>query len=169
MIIIKYIILLIILLTSTSIGFKLSNKYKQRVIELKEMKIFLGMLKTKIRFTYEPLPEIFDETLDSFKGSILEFIKDVKIKMETMPAGMAWQEAIKEANLNLNLEDKNILNKMGNLLGKTDMEGQLSGIEVTENFLNKQIEKAEAEKEKNEKMYKTLGIIAGIGMVIILI
>lgn len=147
----------------------LSNKYKQRVVELKEIKIFLEMLKTKIRFTYEPLPEIFDETLDSFKGSILEFIKDVKIKMETMPAGMAWQEAIKEANLNLNLEDKNILNKMGNLLGKTDMEGQLSGIEVTENFLNKQIEKAEAEKEKNEKMYKTLGIIAGIGMVIILI
>ena len=169
MIIIKYIILLIILLVSISIGFLLSNRYKQRVIELKEIKNFLGILKTKIRFTYEPLPEIFSENLESFEDNILELIKNAKNKMNFMSAGIAWQEAIEETNLNLNLEDKNILKKMGKLLGKTDIEGQLSEIEVTENFINKQIDKAEEEKGKNEKMYKTLGIVAGIGMVIILI
>jgi len=168
-IIIKYIILLIIFLTSISIGFLLSNKYKQRVIELREIKNFLGILKTKIRFTYEPLPEIFSDILDNFEGNILEFIKITKTKMNIMPAGIAWQEAIQEANFNLNEEDRNLLKKMGNLLGKTDIEGQLSEIEVTENFINKQIDKAEEEKGKNEKMYKTLGIVAGIGMVIILI
>jgi len=169
MIFIKYLILLMICLYSIFIGYLLSNKYKQRVEELREIKNLLGMLKTKIRFTYEPLPEILKESAESFNGNILKLIENVKIKINIMTAGTAWQKAIDETDLNLNLEDKNILKKMGNLLGRTDVEGQLSEIEVTENFLNKQIEKAEQEKIKNEKMYKTLGIITGIGLVIILI
>ena len=38
---------------------------------------------------------------------------------------------------------------------------------MTEDFLNEQIRKAEQEKNKNEKMYRTLGAI--IGMVIVII
>ena len=55
------------------------------------------------------------------------------------------------------------------LLGKTDKSVQLSEIEITQEFIEKQIEKAEQEKIKNSKLYKTLGIISGVGIVIILI
>ena len=48
-------------------------------------------------------------------------------------------------------------------------EGQVSEIEVTEQFLDMQISKAEEDKKKNQKMYKTLGIVAGLVIVIILI
>ena len=60
------------------------------------------------------------------------------------------------------------LKKLGKLLGQTDVEGQVSEIEVTENFLNMQIDKAEEDKKKNQKMYKTLGITIGLIFVIIL-
>ena len=54
------------------------------------------------------------------------------------------------------------------MLGQTDVEGQISEIEVTENFLNMQIEKAEEDKKKNQKLYKTLGVTIGLVFVIIL-
>ena len=47
--------------------------------------------------------------------------------------------------------------------------GQLSEIELTEKFMATQIEKAEEEQKENEKLYKSLGVIAGLAIAIILI
>ncbi len=61
------------------------------------------------------------------------------------------------------------LKKLGKLLGQTDVEGQISEIELTESFLDMQIIKAEEERKKNQKLYKTLGIVTGLIFVIILV
>ena len=61
MIVIKNILLFVILFTSTSIGILIANKYSNRVKELKEMKIGLNIFNTKIKFTYEPIPKIFND------------------------------------------------------------------------------------------------------------
>ena len=42
-------------------------------------------------------------------------------------------------------------------------------IELTLNFIDTQILKAEEERKKNEKMYRSLGTIVGLAIVIILI
>ena len=57
---------------------------------------------------------------------------------------------------------------LGNVLGKTDIEGQMSEISQFSNLLKTQIKNAENEKNKNSKMYKSLGTIIGLAIVIIL-
>ncbi len=57
----------------------------------------------------------------------------------------------------------------GKLLVKTNVEGQISEIELLEKFLNDQIKIAEEDKMKNEKLYRSLGVIIGIAIVIILV
>ena len=47
----------------------------------------------------------------------------------------------------------NKFKNLGRLLGKTDIEGQISEIKLVNNFLDIQIKDAEEEKNKNEKMY----------------
>ena len=81
----------------------------------------------------------------------------------------AWKLALDIRVLNINSEDLNILKDFSKLLGKTDVQGQISQIELTSNFLDEQIEKAERERQKNESMYRKLGMIIGLGIVIILI
>jgi len=49
------------------------------------------------------------------------------------------------------------------------VNGQISEIEMTMDFLDTQIQDAEQECKKNEKMYKTLGTIVGLAIIIILI
>lgn len=71
--------------------------------------------------------------------------------------------------LNINSEDKKILKDLSKLLGKTDLNGQISQIEITSSFLDEQIKKAEKEREKSEGMYRKLGMIIGLGIIIILI
>ena len=65
-------------------------------------------------------------------------------------------------------EDKEIIKMLGHQLGKIDKDGQISEIQVTSEFLQTQINKAEEEKNKNVKLYKTLGTVIGCGIGIIL-
>ena len=70
---------------------------------------------------------------------------------------------------NFSKEDKHIIKTLGKMLGKTDIDGQVSEIEQANEFLHIQIEKAEKERQKNEKLYKSLGMVIGIAIIIILV
>ena len=166
---IKILIYSSICLVCSTIGLLKSQKYIYRVNELREFKNALNMFKTKIKFTYEPLPEIFRQISGAIKPNIGSIFKIASYNMNFFSAGDAWNKAIDTDILNINLEDKNVLKNLSKLLGATDLEGQLSQIEMTSNFLDEQIKKAEKEREKNESMYRKLGMIIGLGIVIILI
>lgn len=167
--IIKYITLILILSSTTYIGILISKKYLNRVKDLKEMKNALNMFSTKIKFTYEPIPQTFKEISQRTKPNISSIFKNVCEKMNTENAGKAWEEALEESNTNMTKEDIAVLKNLSNLLGKVDVEGQVNEVELVENFLDTQIEIAEEEKQKYVKMYKTLGITIGLAVVIILI
>ena len=171
MIIIKFIILITIFAGSTSIGFLMSKKYKNRVIELREFKNAINTLETKIKFTYEPIPEIFKQISENLQNNISKIFERASKYIGDCTTKQAWNKAIEEIkpNLSLNNEDIKIMQDLGNLLGKTDVSGQISEIEVTSSFIDTQIIKAEDERKKNEKMYRNLGTIVGLAIVIILI
>lgn len=167
--IIKIFILFVIFVLSNIIGKMIAGKYRYRLEELQDMKSALAIFKTKIKFTYEPIPEIFAEISSNLNSNVSKLFKNAKENMVIENAGQAWEEAIVKSQNNLNKEDKNVLKIMGKMLGQSDVEGQISQIEVTEEFLDKQIENAQKEKTKNEKLYQKLGTILGLALVIILI
>lgn len=74
MIIFKYIFLILIFIGCTSIGYFYSSRFKNRVYELKELKVALNTMKNKIKFTYKPLGEIFEEISKIAKKRNFEFI-----------------------------------------------------------------------------------------------
>lgn len=153
---VKYLILIFIFGTTSFIGILIAKRYSNRVKELQEIKNALAMFEAKVKFTYEPIPEIFKEISNKFNENIGQIFKNSSNKMLTKPADVAWCEAIDESNNNMNKEDKEVLKGLSKLLGKTDINGQITEIKLVSNFLNTQIEIAQKEKEKNEKMYKTL-------------
>lgn len=167
--IIKYIILFLILFLSSSLGKILSKKYVHRLKELEEMKNSLNIFKNKIKFTYEPIPDIFEEISKTKVKNIGTIFKNAKEKMEEEIASDAWEEAVEESKNNLKEDDKNILKTLSKLLGQTDSDGQVSQIEITEKFLDTQIKEAIEDKQKNEKLYTRLGTIIGLAIVIILV
>ena len=165
---IKYILLIGIFGLSTAIGLAISKTYENRVVELREFKNILNIMKTKIKFTYEPLAEIFKQIANKNETNIEKIFSQMAIQMTYSQTREVWENCIQEADISINQEDKDILKKLGKLLGQTDVEGQVSEIEVVESFLNIQIDKAEEEKKKNQKMYKTLGVTIGLIFVIVL-
>ena len=167
MTLLKNIILVIILLLSSYIGIIKSKTFDNRVIELKKIQNSLAMLKSKIEFTYEPLKNIFIEISNIiYKNNENIFLSTIQKDKELY---IAWTESIEELQNDLNFEDKEVMKMMGKLLGKTDVKGQVNEIVLTESLIQKQIEKAEFERNKNVKLYKTMGIVLGMGICIILV
>ena len=162
----KYILLLAIFALSTAIGFFIAKSYQNRVVELKEFKNILNIMKTKIKFTYELLEE--KQISKDNESEVEKIFGQMANQITYYQAKDVWENCIQDADISIKQEDKDVLKKLGKLLGQTDIEGQISEIEVIENFLDMQIENAEEERKKNQKMYKTLGIVAGLVFVIIL-
>ncbi len=166
----KYILLFFVFIASSSIGKVISEKYKLRLEELEEIKNSLNIFKTKIRFTYSPIGEIFDEIGQQTKNRTIEKIfKTARNNLEKSSASKAWKEALEETSSNMKKEDIDVLLNLGKLLGTSDLDGQISQIELTQNFLETQLKQAQEEKQKNEKLYQKLGSIVGLVVVIILI
>ena len=166
--IVKYIMLFFVLLGCSLLGKNLSKKYVIRVKDLEEIKNALNMFKSKIKFTYEPIPEIFEEISRRTSKNIGQIFKLAKEKMKNTTAGEAWEDAVEESTNGLSKEDKYVLKTLSKLLGQTDVEGQTSQIEITQKFLDAQLKEAEKEKNKNEKLYSKLGTTIGLAIVIIL-
>ena len=165
----KFLIWSLLLLITSWIGIILSKKYSNRVKELRQLKSALNIIENKIKFTYEPIPEIFKEISRKFKGSVGQIFKKSYENMILTDAGTAWENGIELTSSNLKQEDKEALKGLGKLLGKTDVEGQVSQLSLINEFLKVQLENAEQEQQKGEKLYKKLGAISGLMIVVALL
>ena len=169
MLILKTILLILIFSTATLIGLTISKKYQTRVKNLKEMQRALHIFEEKIKYTYETIPDLFLEISEKTSNSISQIFEESSKNMKDMSAGEAWELALDNSKTKLNKEDIEILKGLAKMLGRTDLDGQVNEIKLTQKFIDTKIEDAEIERRKNEKLYKTLGVTLGLGLVIILI
>ena len=168
---IRYIFLILILTCSTSIGWILSKGFQERLKELIYLDKIINIIQNKIKFTGKPLKLIFEEVSKIDKTSpITKIFKDISTNLTNMKIEESIEIAINNNKkyLSLKVEDINLIKSLGTILGKTDIEGQMSEINEFKILLKKQIEDAEVEQSKNSKMYKSLGTILGLVIVILL-
>lgn len=82
------------------------------------MKSALNIFKTKIEFTYEPIPEIFLEISKNTSKTIANIFEMAKLEMDKTDAQTAWQKAIDESENYFKEEDKKTLKVMAKMLRK---------------------------------------------------
>jgi len=166
----KLLLLALIIVTCSLIGFFLAKQYKDRLKELKDIRLAMNILETKMKLTKEPIAHIFEEIsykLETENTANL-FLK-ASDHMEYTTASNAWEEALQTVKTSLNKEDLDMLRTFGKMIGKTDLEGQIKEIELTNILLEQQAEDARIKKQKNGRMYQSLGVISGLALCIILI
>ena len=165
---------LIILLASSFLGYVLSRDFSVRPQQLRELQGLLQMLETEISYMSNLLTDAFYKMHEARGNEISMLFKataDYLAANKGLNASEAWEKALKD-NINktaLNREDEKILISFGKMLGKSDIEGQLKNIRLAMTQLGIQEKKAEELKAKNEAMYKKLGVLCGLALIIILL
>ena len=83
MIIVKFIFLIFIFFTSSIIGLNISKKYSERVKELKQFFQALTIFEEKIKFTYEPIPDVFFDISENFDAPLKDIFYNASEKMQS--------------------------------------------------------------------------------------
>ena len=123
-------------------GTQVAKQYRSRVIELKEMKNALNAFKTKIKYERQPIKEAFLEVSNNLETNAKQVFILASKYLEYETAEDSWSKALENADTYMIDEDIQVLKILNKLLGKTDIEGQLSQIDLTTDFLDTQITKA---------------------------
>lgn len=165
---------IIVILSCSFLGFVLSRDCTNRPQHLRELQGLLQMFENQISYLSDVISEAFERIARAGRNETgIFFIRTVELLKEdrTISAAQAWERAVRSCvrKTALNKEDEEILSEFGKALGKTDLEGQLKNIRLTLGQLKMQEEKAEESRKKNENMYRSLGILGGITVVIVLL
>ncbi len=155
----------LIVLAGYFIGRQKSQKLYCRRNFLKNITVFLSSLQTSLRYDCSDIFTIVTESAKRQGLDCLECRSSGKSFAET------WYEKISclPNEYSALKSDKELLNKFGENLGATDVEGQLKHIELYKTQFEKQLSFAEEDIAKKAKLYKTLGLFAGTAVVLMII
>jgi len=130
-------------------------------------------LENEIHYMGRPLGQVLmqmsrnrDTPLSRFAGRVYEITRN-----EEKGIDAAWQKSILEVKNQWPLEQEewDLFTQIGDVLGKTDRAGQNSFIRMMREKFAIQEKKAEEDRTKKEKLYRNLGILGGIAIVLVLI
>lgn len=171
---IKFFLIIGVFITSTFIGYTLANRYKTRVLEIQDLLFALETFETKIKYTYDSLTTSFLYIADNLKTKVYRIFyvtaEEVR-ENKNDSAGECFKRVVdgEKIFLALNNDDIEIIKELGVSLGQTDMEGQVKNIRLVYNALKSQLKEAKEEKNKNFKMYRNMGMLSGLVIIIILL
>ena len=174
MILLKISLLIVIFLICTSIGILHGKTFSTRLENLIYLEQCIKILETEIVYGSTPLPQALTNVYE--KGNpklsfIFEAIKEDLLEKKRGDIYLSFI-SIKEilfTKLNFKKVDVETFMALGRVLGTSNREDQEKNLKITLKQIAGLIFEAREERNKNEKLYKTLGLITGIGIIIILV
>lgn len=164
---------LLIIITSTWAGFNISKRFRERTIQLRQLKVALQTLEAEIVYGLTPLNEACKKISGMISYPLSEFFSlfSEKLSNGNRSVSESWNEAIQETipYLSLNENDVEILTQFGATLGQHDREHQQKQIRLTLLHLEREETDAKDAQVRYEKMMRNLGLLGGLLIVILLI
>ncbi|MBR7164196.1 MAG: stage III sporulation protein AB [Clostridia bacterium] len=165
---------MLIIAACTSLGLKIVIKKRKTLNAIRELSGSLGEIAHSIDFRLDPLPDVICRLSQDLFSEENTFIKQLARQIEKrshQPLSLIWQAVLSQFSRENALPAKaeSVLSSLGESLGKMDYETEIDRLHAAQNSLMSLLEEMEGQHEKTEKMVKSLGIILGIFIVIILL
>lgn len=165
----KLILLLVVIIICTLIGYGYGEEFSKRCNQLKELLRVIVELENEIVYCHTPLPQCLKKIGIKTKEPLKKLLEIIEEKLkgnevsDIHEAFLVGINAEKE-NLSLKEEDYNIVLDLSKSLGETSIDNQHSIFSLAREKLKREIEETERESRKNTKAYRSLGL--GIGLMI---
>ena len=156
-----------------ALGFYLAAQEGFRVHDLQELKKALMILSSEIEHLRAPLPiacaNIAKRTKEPVSALFANFSQFL-MENEGETAYQLWMQAIEsqKSRAHLTAEDWDVIEGFGKTLGYLDKQMQQSAIAYTVGYIDEKTAGLQAQSDKNKRMYRSLGVICGLLLVVLL-
>ena len=155
-------------------GFFLGKQYNARFEQIRKLRSSLKMLETEISYSMNPLPEALlkvGSRIPGPVGALYKYTAELLEKNVGLPMDQVWKAGLNELSeeSSLKKEELDVLDDFGLGLGGSDKEEQLKNFHLIQEHLRIIELNAESDRNKYERMYKTLGVLTGAALALVLI
>lgn len=161
---------IVFLVTATSLtGLNFSLYLKNRRAKLELIKRMIDDMSNLIRYRALTVKEIISELSLSPSYSNLIFLNYASQNIQnSIPFSEIWEKSV-EKDFSLKNCEKSELISLGYAIGSTDIEGQISTLNsFKEKFLHL-ISQADDDYKQKGKLYRSLGVLSGIFISVIIV
>lgn len=165
----KIIGIAVIISVTSFAGSYFSQTLKNRVLMLKKLNYMLDEILVLLRCKSATVYEIAEVLAADERFSDFIFLKKV-ISDRNRSFRESWCEAVSE-NIpqGAKKSDVEILTDIGRKLGASDLDGQISTISLWQSELVSAISSAEEDYNRKAKLYRSLGVLTGAFISIMLV
>ena len=168
----KFVGAILIILASGSFGFLVAQQIALRPQQLRQLKTAVEMLKTEIEYGVTPLPAAFTKIAKNLSSPISQiFIVAQSNLEEGVIAQQAWQNSVSEVTPKtaLTAEDERIVLEIGYNLGNSSSKDQIRHLNLAQEQITNCYQEAINNKQQKVKLWRYLGVLTGLLIVIIIV
>lgn len=164
---------ILVLAAGTLAGFYQAHQFALRPRQLRELILALQRLETEISYGFTPLPD----ALERIGNGLKEPLKGLFIAASEymMPDyGLSAEDSIRKAlnmhwrRTSMKSAERDVLDRLSGVLGTSDRQDQIKHIALAVGQLKHEEAAAREDQAKYEKMSKSLGLLIGALIVILI-
>ncbi|AGB40508.1 stage III sporulation protein AB [Halobacteroides halobius DSM 5150] len=162
---------ILIIISSTGLGFVVARQFILRSKQLKQIKLALELLQTEISYGITPLPQAFEKIASELDAPVDNFFVEAR---EGLKAGQtakdAWQQAVKKviSQTALGQTEEDVLLDFGCNLGQSTSDDQLRYLNLAQDHINNLHQEAITDQKEKVKLWRYLGVLGGLFIVILI-
>ncbi len=170
----KFIGITIVGIASSSFGLSLSIDFQKRIKQLLQINKILLLLKGEIEYNNSGIVETLSKVKKQTTGVYKSFLEEVQkaLLKENVTLKEAWNYGVDNTlavGLKLKDSDLDTLKELGVHLGITDRHTQVSNLERCMELIDRTICELNETKTEKCRLYRMLGVSAGVFTAIVLI
>ncbi|MDL4841582.1 stage III sporulation protein SpoIIIAB [Aquibacillus rhizosphaerae] len=169
----KWIGALLLLCSTTWVGFELARKLNDRPKQIRQLKNALQILEAEILYSQSPIIEACFNVSKQLPHPVAWFFKAVSDDLQKKATSLSdiWIKNLDDfwPLVSLGSNEREILRQFGLTLGQHDFTQQQKHIQLALTHLERELQEAQDYQYRYSKMMKSLGFLTGLLVVILLI
>ena len=154
--------LILLKLCGAMAGMACSGKLRMKLERTEKLCSFLREMGVLMQYQMSTLGELLDTFSNRSVYQEFQFLSQTAAHMQQQtPFVQAWSEQV-QAEKHLSPEVKDVVLELGEELGRTDLEGQLSALSQAHIQLQRFQDTYRVTYQKKGKLYRSLGLLAGL-------
>ncbi len=162
---------ILIIATCGGMGLAVASAYRQKERMLQQMITAVQYMTSELQFRQTALPQLMRLAAQQTTGLLARIFwtMEAQLEQQLAPNAAYCMEAVLSETQNIPDVVKDKLLLLGNSLGRFDLTGQLSGLEAVAQLCKRELDGLLLNRDARLRSYATLGLCAGVALVILFI
>jgi len=162
----------LVFFAGTMFGFTVSNQYTNRPRHIRQLLQALQQLETEISYGMTPLPDAMHSIARKLQDPLASLFRKIaeELSSGSLTTNQSWNAAVDDCwhRTAMRSAEKEIFLQLGSTLGVSDREDQLKHLHLAMGQLKGEEEAAKEDQRRYAKMWRSLGMLGGALVVILM-